>query len=218
MKLALMYLKNWQFPLLDWKSLPQLVKLLAPENNDSAILPIMHIEEDSVAIIRRQIDELIDEFSDHKPGYLLRTQGLMIAILVEIARHAGRQDPVDQLYFQICDAATYCHRNFTGAITLDKLAAVARMSRRNFTRRFREYMDCSPAEYLLELRLRHAEMLLATSRRGVTEIALDSGFGDGNYFSRIFREKRKNTPSQFRQKIENKLTAKNYLPASINLS
>jgi AraC-like DNA-binding protein len=67
-----------------------------------------------------------------------------------------------------------------------------------FRSTFATHTGLSPHQYLLGLRLVRARNLLAETRLSVKEIALQTGFGDEHYFSRLFRQKLNCTPSQWR--------------------
>ena len=56
----------------------------------------------------------------------------------------------------------------------------------------------TPYQYLLSARVRRAALDLASSRRPVLAIALDSGFGDLSTFSHRFRATFGATPTQYR--------------------
>ncbi len=62
-------------------------------------------------------------------------------------------------------------------LPLSELAAHARMSRRTFTRRFRDEMGLSPGQWLILQRIELARRLLETSDLPVDGVALRSGFG-----------------------------------------
>ncbi|GAA4208053.1 helix-turn-helix domain-containing protein [Streptosporangium oxazolinicum] len=62
-------------------------------------------------------------------------------------------------------------------LPLSELAAHARMSRRTFTRRFRDEMGLSPGQWLILQRVELARRLLETSDLPVDGVALRSGFG-----------------------------------------
>ncbi|GAA3409789.1 GlxA family transcriptional regulator [Streptosporangium vulgare] len=62
-------------------------------------------------------------------------------------------------------------------LPLSELAAHARMSRRTFTRRFRDEMGLSPGQWLILQRIELARRLLETSDLPVEGVALRSGFG-----------------------------------------
>ena len=62
-------------------------------------------------------------------------------------------------------------------VTLEDMAAHARMSVRTFTRRFREETGLSPRQWLLGRRVAHAQLLLESTDLGVETVARRSGLG-----------------------------------------
>jgi AraC family transcriptional regulator len=83
-------------------------------------------------------------------------------------------------------------------VRLKDLAASAGMSRYHFLRVFRRLTGMTPYQYLLSARIRRAALELASSRRPVLDIALDSGFGDLSTFNHRFRATFGQTPTQYR--------------------
>jgi AraC-like DNA-binding protein len=83
-------------------------------------------------------------------------------------------------------------------VGLQDLAASAGMSKYHFLRVFRRLAGMTPYQYLLSARMRRAALDLASSRRPVLDIALDSGFGDLSTFNRRFRAAFGATPTQYR--------------------
>jgi len=69
-----------------------------------------------------------------------------------------------------------------------------------FRHTFAVHTGLSPHQYLLELRLVRARSLLVETQLSVKEIAMQTGFGDEFYFSRLFRQKLNLTPSQWRNR------------------
>ena len=69
-----------------------------------------------------------------------------------------------------------------------------------FRHTFSAHTGLSPHQYLLELRLVRARNLLAETQLSVKEIAMQTGFGDEFYFSRLFRQKLNQSPSQWRNR------------------
>jgi transcriptional regulator GlxA family with amidase domain len=62
-------------------------------------------------------------------------------------------------------------------VTLEEMAAHARMSVRTFTRRFREETGLSPRQWLLGQRVAHAQVLLESTDLAVETVARRSGLG-----------------------------------------
>jgi AraC-like DNA-binding protein len=60
-------------------------------------------------------------------------------------------------------------------------------------------MRTSFTAYVCEVRLREAERLLLTTKKSVTEIAIEVGFSTASYFIDRFRVLHGVTPHQYRQ-------------------
>jgi transcriptional regulator GlxA family with amidase domain len=72
--------------------------------------------------------------------------------------------------------------------TLDQLAAISGMSRSTFAAAFTDAFGRPPFEFLKEVRLRRASILLSGSSLPVKAIAGRVGFDSRSYFSRAFKD------------------------------
>lgn len=70
--------------------------------------------------------------------------------------------------------------------SVSELAVTANMSESHFRRTFKQCFGIAPQEFMLQQRLRHAAKLLTQTDLSITQVALDSGFGDQSHFSRQF--------------------------------
>lgn len=84
-------------------------------------------------------------------------------------------------------------------IGLDALAAHANMSRRTFTRKFREATGMSAGDWLLRERIEQAKRLLETTDRPIEVVAHESGFGSGSSLRKHLLACTGLTPSAYRQ-------------------
>ena len=82
--------------------------------------------------------------------------------------------------------------------SLRELARGAGHSLSTFKRRFHVATGLTPAAWLREQRLVRARVLLETTDRTVTDIALDSGFASVSHFVQAFRRQRRVTPHKVR--------------------
>ena len=73
--------------------------------------------------------------------------------------------------------------------SVDESAQMCNVSHNWFCRLFREYAGIPPKEYILDVKIKKAKMLLAETSMSVCEIALLCGFEDPAYFSRIYKKK-----------------------------
>ena len=84
-------------------------------------------------------------------------------------------------------------------ISVEELAGRAAMSRRTFTRRFRSETGTTPAQWLLEQRLRAAQSLLETTYQPIEQIAQESGFGNAAALRAHFGRRLRTTPTAYRR-------------------
>lgn len=98
----------------------------------------------------------------------------------------------------MADAAAFMETHFAEAVPISEVIERSHYSQRHFIRLFSLAYGMTPQRYLLDVRIRHATSMLRDSGLSVTEIAMRCGFGDPNYFSRIFRKYVGSSPSEFR--------------------
>ncbi|TMV49562.1 response regulator [Paenibacillus mesophilus] len=104
----------------------------------------------------------------------------------------------DYVLLSILDTVEYIKTNVDAKVTQSAMAAKARMSRSYFSKCFRDIAGKPFPEYLKELRIGRAKLLLIQSNRHIADIAIDCGFQDYRYFSRQFKEETGFLPSEFR--------------------
>jgi AraC family transcriptional regulator len=92
----------------------------------------------------------------------------------------------------------FIRENLSAQLTLEEIAAVARLSPSQVVRSFRAAFGVSPHRYVTGQRVAEAQRLLQTSRHSVTDIAMSLGFASPSHFSETFRRHTGVTPSVFR--------------------
>ena len=101
-------------------------------------------------------------------------------------------------------AKQYLNENLARNISLQELAEHCCISPFHFSRTYKAFTGYAVYQYLQLMRLKHAEMLLATALP-VADIAFQSGFNSIDYFSSAFKKQYKLSPSAFR--VSRKKTA-----------
>ncbi len=106
----------------------------------------------------------------------------------------------------ILSAVQYISKNYHSNITLDELAGMANLSPSYFSRKFRAITGSGMKEYLTYVRLSHAQTELLTTNNSITDIAINCGFSDSNYFKDAFKKVHGMSPRTYRNsKIKNYL-------------
>ncbi|MBH3382802.1 GlxA family transcriptional regulator [Pseudomonas juntendi] len=83
-------------------------------------------------------------------------------------------------------AMAYARENLTDDLTVEALAAVARLSPRQFSRVFREETGQTPAKAIESMRVEAARVMMETSRHPVEVVARETGFGDRERMRQAF--------------------------------
>jgi len=98
---------------------------------------------------------------------------------------------------QIRDVREFCYAHLDTKISLEKLAKLCELSRYQFLRRFERSMGLTPHNWLTQLRLERACLLLRNPKFNLAQIAARVGFYDQSHFIRSFRQWYGISPSQY---------------------
>ena len=119
----------------------------------------------------------------------------LLITLAEIKRSQSEvSTPEDVLKMQ-----SFIHENFASKISVRDIADFAGMSEATIRRRFAEYLDISPVEYLNSIRLERAAAMLRSSDMPIKEVGFSCGFNSALYFTESFRKSFNCTPSAYRK-------------------
>lgn len=93
------------------------------------------------------------------------------------------------------------HARLAEDLTLDQLAAEARLSPFHFARMFKHSMGMPPRVYLTHLRMERACELLEKTNLPVTEIAFEVGYSSSQVLARVFLKYRYMSPTDYRRAL-----------------
>ena len=145
--------------------------------------------------------EIINEIQTCRVGYeeLLTMYLRQIFLLVQRSRQ--EQNPTVNSYIQneMEYARRYFNEHYNSAISIEEYAQSRSMSVSWFQRNFKQFVNCSPTQYILTCRVNNATCLLETTDYSLAEIAAIIGYDDPLYFSRLFRKLKGMSPSQYRK-------------------
>ncbi len=158
--------------------------------------------------IGRLILSLIEELREKKPFYLVSARGLLLALLIELARAADDDGaPFPELIgaqnLAIMDALHYITGAYGEEIKIETLAEACHMSETHFRRVFRDIMSISPLEYINIVRIEMACNMLRTTDYSMKTVARRAGFPVMTTFNRNFRKVTNCTPLQWKRNPNN---------------
>lgn len=101
---------------------------------------------------------------------------------------------------QIRQAQDFIEKNYSEKITVDDLASMVALSRRNFERRFKKATANTVAEYIQRVKIEAAKMALEGTRENVNDAMYKVGYNDSKSFRTIFRKITGLSPMEYRNK------------------
>ena len=93
--------------------------------------------------------------------------------------------------------------NVDANICVEKIAEELNVSYSWFRKVFKAYTGLAPGQYLIQLKIEKAKVLLSDASRSIKQVAFDLQFESCFYFSRLFKEKTGITPENFRRQHHN---------------
>lgn len=106
---------------------------------------------------------------------------------------------------EIKRAQEYIEDNFEDKITVDHLADMLAIGRRNLERRFKKATANTIAEYIQRVKIEAAKKSFETSRKSINEIMYDVGYSDVKAFRTIFRKITGLSPVAYKNKYNTSL-------------
>jgi AraC-like DNA-binding protein len=159
--------------------------------------------------VRSYYEQLRDCFqSDSLPELANLEAGGWVRLLLQQFGLSKRQTEVTRstsnsvVDHVINQAIQYLTLQYTKSISIEHMSTMLGYHRTHFCKLFKQTTGFSPMQYLLKIRMRRAELLLATSMT-IDQIASSVGFSDALYFSRKFRKWSGQSPSEYRKTLRN---------------
>ncbi|WP_421830489.1 GlxA family transcriptional regulator [Larkinella sp.] len=103
-------------------------------------------------------------------------------------------------------AQEFIEKNFQDKITIDQLADMHALGRRNLERRFKKATSNTVAEYIQRVKIEAAKKNLEISQKNINEIMYEVGYSDTKAFRTIFKKITGLSPIEYRNKY-NKVAA-----------
>ena len=110
----------------------------------------------------------------------------------------GQKEHEDE---HIKKAQLFIEQNFQKRITVDELASMLALSRRNLERRFKKATANTTVEYIQRVKIEAAKMSLESSRENVNEVMYKVGYTDSKAFRTTFKKITGLSPLQYRSKF-----------------
>jgi transcriptional regulator GlxA family with amidase domain len=183
------------------------------ENNFRAMFPDVNLVTEKVITDEHGIYSSGGAFSyTNLILYLIEKYvGREVAVLSAkvFALDIDREDQLSFIIFQgqkdheddsIRKAQDFIEKNFQEKITVDQLASLLAIGRRNLERRFKRATSNTVTEYIQRVKVEAAKIRLESSRENVNEVMYHVGYTDTKAFRNTFKRLTGLSPIQYRNK------------------
>ena len=128
--------------------------------------------------------------------------GLIYDYLIEFHRlmDADADSSRSRQLSMLLPALRYMHDNFRRDVSMTQLSELIGVTPQHFCRVFRRTMNVRPNEFLTQIRLDEAKLLLAKRDVSVSDAAEKSGFRNAGYFSTVFRKHEGVSPAEYKKR------------------
>lgn len=148
-------------------------------------------------IYQTQLESLLLDYTNasaHRRFYVSAHLHALLSFILQETEKQHKSVVPDTIRYLL----KYMESNHTNPLTLDQLAAFSGLSKYHLSREFKKYTGYSPNDYLIELRLAHAKLLLSNTTLPSYKIGMIVGIPNEANFLRLFKQKTGMTPGTFR--------------------
>lgn len=174
------------------------------------LFPAEMLDRDSISDI---VLEILHEYEGKEYGYEMACRITISRFFLWVLRkwheecslHTCVHNMDDSTLLLLQKAFEFIDANHGQDLTMEQVAQVCNMSYTSFSRFFSKYAQQSFPEYLTNVRLKKASVLLTTTGKSITDVAMDVGFSTTSYFIQRFRENNGLSPGQFRRQFSHSI-------------
>jgi AraC-like DNA-binding protein len=121
--------------------------------------------------------------------------GVLEHLMDEVSAARGRESPQ-----RLFDAIAFMQRHCCERLSRDDAARAAHVSGSHFSYLLRRESGATFTELLNRMRTDHAAELLVSTDKPLSLIAMETGFSDQSYFTKVFKRHRTLAPLEFRRR------------------
>ncbi|MCM3691895.1 response regulator transcription factor [Neobacillus niacini] len=102
----------------------------------------------------------------------------------------------------LMEAIGYIEKNYKSEIRLTEVAKMVHLNPQYFSRLFKKELGTTFTEYVTKIRIDKAKALLTETNLPIYRIAVELGFSDAAYFSKVFLKYEKESPHEYKKHHE----------------
>lgn len=165
--------------------------------NESPMIPFplvspIGIHGDIISLFR----EMFDVWLRKEQGYFMKCRGLFLLILQKLFELIVFKNDPNTVDFRIKKSIRYITEHYAEDLTLQFMAEQYGLNPVYFGALFKKETGTSMRNFLMEIRMNHAEVMLKSGEYSISETAELCGYTDVVYFRKLFKLIKGIAPSQ----------------------
>lgn len=164
-------------------------------------------------IVEGYLSSMLDEAASQKTGFQMQLQSLLSQLLVFTERVIETSSPMNFDYLspthrKVSEIVKFINQNYREHISLDYISDKFFLSRYHLSHIFKSATGFTFVEYLNNVRIKEAQVLLKDDNQKIIDIAQNVGFGNLSHFGRVFKATTGISPQKFRINCKNRINYK----------
>lgn len=146
------------------------------------------IDISSIEHIHSLLSDMTEEWQRPESISFFRSQTLFQQLIMQLFT-LHKEDICDTAH-ALFKTKQYIDQHSEEPLSLTSLSHMAGISANHYSELFKKHFDVSVSDYITKKRMARAKQLMAKGNAKLKDIALEIGYQDPYYFSRIFKKKR----------------------------
>ncbi|MCI5891750.1 MAG: AraC family transcriptional regulator [Lachnospira sp.] len=185
------------------------IDIIGNETLNSLCTNYLHFSKNSQKTLYNMCEEMLNEYNKKTPASQLILQGMVYKFFFYIYDNHIKSSTDNPIYYlnsfdpRIQEALVFAERNLKNGASIESTAHYVSLSTSHFSRLFKKVTGTSYSDYINEIRIEHAKIMLELGKYSIDEIAEAIGLSSGNYLCTVFKKKYNITPSQYKKQLSN---------------
>lgn len=159
---------------------------------------VVYVLKGDFPLFEELIHRIEREYNGNSPYRSEMLRLYISELLIKVKRKKSIYKPVfSETEKMIQKVSEYISENYSTDLKLNILAEKFAISESYLSRKFKELCGIGLNEYITYVRITNAEKILKNGKMKITEVAMNCGFNDSNYFSTIFKKLKGVTPFKY---------------------
>lgn len=184
-----------------------IIDVIGQNELDALCSDYLHFSKSAQKVIQSMYEEMLQEYNKNSPYSQLILIGMVYKLFFYMyENHIPSKNDKDIIYInqfdeRIQEALIYIEEHLEYNLNMEDIAAYVSLSPSHFSRLFKSVTGSSYTDYLTDVRIQHAQIMLATTNLSIHEIAIRVGLSGGNYLSALFKKRLGISPKEYKKSL-----------------